>query len=72
MPKKMAQDAVRDLVSPPCGGFARAFFFSIPLSYSRKSRWPVIKGRQQADSNLVLESEGSAQLGTAGLLSESL
>ena len=48
---------------------ALAVLALMPRCYSQRGRWPVIKGRRRADSSLLLESEGSAQLGTAGLLS---
>lgn len=51
-----------------CCGCAHHGAFLVPLCYSRRGRWPVNKG-EAADSSLVPESEGSAQLGTAGLLS---
>lgn len=51
-------------------GFLLSLCFALmPRCYSRRGRWPVIEGRRRADSSLLLESEGSAQLGTAGLLS---
>ncbi len=46
---------------------ALALSFWVPLCYSGRGRWPVIK--EEADSSLLPESEGSAQLGTADLLS---
>ncbi|XP_069032611.1 sodium-dependent neutral amino acid transporter B(0)AT1-like [Embiotoca jacksoni] len=55
------EDAGQDLdVSPPCFGFARPGPFDAAVLFS---------DRQVAESSLVPESEGSAQLGTAGLLS---
>lgn len=53
-------------LSPPCSPLS----FLMALSYPLGGRWPVTKGRRRrAGSSLLPESEGSAQLWTAGLLS---